>query len=163
MTAMGISVAHQTVVFLYSIVFGAAAAFLYDVFRVIRRRIRHLDLVVMAEDIIFWLAAFASLFVFVYNVNSGELRAFLMVGAAMGAFLYFACLSRPVSALLSAIFAVLEKIILFILRPFIKIIRFAAKKSKKSAKKTGNFLRKFKNLFKFRIKSAKIFLGVRKK
>ncbi|MBQ3378248.1 MAG: spore cortex biosynthesis protein YabQ [Clostridia bacterium] len=160
---MGISVAHQTVVFLWSILLGAAIAFFYDFFRVIRKRLRHLDFAVMIEDVIFWLVACASIFVFVYNTNSGELRAFLAIGAIMGAFLYFAALSRPVSAVMGAVFMILEKIIKVLLRPFMIICRLFIKRIKKREKKSRNFLIKLKKVFKFKLKSVRMNLGICKK
>ncbi|MBR2742461.1 MAG: spore cortex biosynthesis protein YabQ [Clostridia bacterium] len=160
---MGISIAHQTIVFLYSVVFGAAAALFYDVFRIIRRRIRHLNFVVMIEDVLFWLAASAALFVFVYNTNSGELRAFLIIGAVLGAYLYFAALSRAVLLVLGAVFGVFIKAVYILTRPFAFLLRPIIRKAKSGAKKQGKFLRLLKKLFKFKIKSVILSLGIRKK
>lgn len=160
---MGISIAQQTTVFLYSVLFGAGISILYDFFRVIRKRIRHLNFVVMIEDVLFWLLAAAALFVFVYNMNSGELRAFLIIGAAIGGFLYFAILSRFVLKFFGAVFFVTEKILYAVLRPFVLLSRPLASHAGSAVKRTGIFMGKFKNLFKFKAKSAILLLGVRRR
>jgi len=160
---MGISIAHQTIVFLLSVMIGAGISSFYDIFRTIRKRIRHINFVVMIEDILFWLVAFVSIFVFIYNANSGELRVFLLIGAFIGVFLYFAIFSRFVRKVFELAFTIAEKILYIILRPFVLILRPFTAKLKMRIGKSGNLAEKVKKVFKFKMKSAILSLGVRKK
>ncbi len=156
---MGISIEHQSTVFLYSILMGVILSLLYDIFRVLRKEIGHKNIAVMIEDILFWALCTSLMFVFVYNINSGQIRAFVFVGAAIGCILYYLTISRFLINFLCIIIDVLRKIItaifkiilkpfiIIVVRPFHKIGGFAMQKSKKH-------YRNFKNIFKFKLKTV---------
>lgn len=159
---MGISIAHQTTVFLYSALFGVACALLYDVFRAIRRKIRHTNLLVMLEDIIYWILAASALFVFVYNVNFGELRAFLFIGAIFGAFLYSVTIGSVMMRALTLLIELSARAAKTSLAPFIRGFTSFYRISKNSAKKSGDRVRNLKKHFQFRIKSVILSAGIKK-
>jgi spore cortex biosynthesis protein YabQ len=156
---MGISIAQQTAVFLYSVLLGAMLSVFYDIFRALRKHIPHHNLVVMLEDILFWLISAAAVFVFIYNTNSGEVRAFVFIGAVLGGVLYFLTISKLVIRLLSAVFFALYKILFVLSRPIVLVSRPIRRAAGKSAKRSAKTFVNLKNLFKFKLKSVTMSLG----
>lgn len=109
---MYISIADQTVIFLRSILFGAAVGAYYDLLRAMRREKRLHRLPVALLDGIFWLAAIVAFALFVLLAADGDGRSYVLVGTAGGLVLYFLTLSAAVLFLLrgalSALFTVLD-------------------------------------------------------
>jgi spore cortex biosynthesis protein YabQ len=70
----------------------------YDVFRIFRRIFPRGVLCVSLEDILYWAAACFCTFSFFFRINSGELRAYLAAGIAIGAVLYHFLLGRWILA-----------------------------------------------------------------
>jgi len=91
-------VSSQAVIFLYTVIGGAAIALVYDLFRILRKAVRTGSLVTYAEDLLFWLIVSVIMFLTIYYSNDGELRAYLFIGACIGVILYALLLSRIVMA-----------------------------------------------------------------
>ncbi len=89
-----ILIVEQVYIFMYAILAGAIAAFLYDLLRIKRRAIKTGVILVSLEDILFWLVAAVLLFITVYNSNSGEMRGFIFIGNVIGVVLYETLLSN---------------------------------------------------------------------
>ena len=163
---MGTSITQQSTVFLYSILIGAILSFLYDLFRVLRKEVGHKNLVVAFEDILFWIICTAFMFVFIYNINYGEIRAYVFIGAIIGCIFYYLTISKVIVRLLCIIIDFLRKIILgllkIILKPFIIIvIRPFRKMGTAAASKSKKYYRNFKNIFEF--KSKTVIMSLRKR
>jgi spore cortex biosynthesis protein YabQ len=77
-----------------ALVYGAALAAAYDVLRIFRRILPRGTVCVSLEDIVYWAAACGCTFAFFFAVNSGELRAYLAAGIAVGAVLYHILLGQ---------------------------------------------------------------------
>jgi spore cortex biosynthesis protein YabQ len=145
----------QAVIFLSTAAIGFALGFFYDIFRVLRRAVAHGDIATQAEDIGFWLAASVFMFYILMYVTDGELRAFHLLGAALGMALYFAALSviivplsLKVIGIMSLALTVLTNILL---TPFIlarKLILIPLKLLRPPAVKFGR--RAKNNLYKCR-------------
>jgi spore cortex biosynthesis protein YabQ len=67
---------------------GILGAF-YDIFRVLRMLLKHNDIIIQLEDFIFWLCCAFFMFYFLLVKNDGIIRIFTMIGALIGAVLYF--------------------------------------------------------------------------
>jgi hypothetical protein len=92
---MGSTVGAQFAETLSAFMLGAASGALYDLFRVIRERIR-LRAVTAVCDLLFCIAAGLSLFALGMTIGEGRHRVALGVLAATGAGMYFLALSPPV-------------------------------------------------------------------
>lgn len=69
---------------------GVLLAWIYDNIRAFRRIVRHKTVVFMSvEDIIYGIYAGLSVFVMCFKVADGIIRGFIIMGIAVGAFLYF--------------------------------------------------------------------------
>jgi spore cortex biosynthesis protein YabQ len=90
------SMGGQALHFGISVLAGAFIGVLYDCFRVARRVSRPSGFAVQLQDALFWLASTVLLFVFMHHMGMGQLRFFIVVGAVVGAALYFATLSRVI-------------------------------------------------------------------
>lgn len=87
---MVLSNTQQTQVLLFSLLFGLGLGAWFDVFRVFRCFVRCSAVTVLFQDLIcFFVAAVAS-FLFIFEVNDGTVRLFILVAFSMGA-LVFRC------------------------------------------------------------------------
>ena len=110
---MILSVTDQVIVFLWTTVCGMAAAFIYDLFRILRKAVKTGDLVTFVQDVLYWLIAAVIMSVTIFYSNDGELRGFLFLGAFIGVVLYALMLSH-----------IIMSSSLFIIRVTVKMIRF---------------------------------------
>ena len=69
---------------------GVLLAWVYDNIRVFRRIRRHKTIIFMSiEDIVYGIYAGISVFLMCFRVSDGIIRGFIIMGIAVGAFLYF--------------------------------------------------------------------------
>lgn len=158
---MEISVSQQCSVFVLSVAVGILIGFWYDIFRIIRKSFPAGTVFVFIQDCIFWIVAAAATFLFVFDKNSGQVRAFILLGEIGGALIYFFTASRPIVFVCVKVIYFIKKIFFFIFKiiawPVLLIIkplrlagRYGMKKIKKYRKKiTGmcSFHRKIKKKF----------------
>ncbi len=78
----------QASLFLDSMFVGVVIMALYDVLRLMRRIIRHRDILVNIEDFLYWTVAGFMVFAMIYAKNDGALRWFIVVGVILGAIIY---------------------------------------------------------------------------
>lgn len=130
---MYISIADQTIVFLRSILFGAAVGAYYDLLRAMRREKRLHWLPVALLDGVFWLAAIVAFALFVLLAADGDGRSYVLAGLAGGLTLYFLTLSPLVLSLLrtvlSAFFFILDRLLWIASLPALLLRRLAASRA----------------------------------
>lgn len=90
---MGVTVAGQAWSFAAALALGAAVGLLYDLFRVLRVRVR-LPLLGGVLDFLFWALVTVSLFVLAVTAGNGEVRIYMVLAVFGGAAGYFLLLSR---------------------------------------------------------------------
>ena len=108
---MILSMADQARFFIWTMVLGAAAGIIYDVFRIVRRMIKHHDIFTQIEDLIYWLVVSVLIFYFILHRNNGEVRIYAIVGVFSGMCLYFISLSQAFVTASVAVINILKKII----------------------------------------------------
>jgi len=108
---MILSMSAQAAVFLWLVAAGAAAGLLFDGFRALRRVFSHPDALTWLEDMLYWAAVFGLVFYLLITRNGGEMRAFVLLGLALGMILYFAACSRFVLAFLVLGFGAAKKVL----------------------------------------------------
>lgn len=109
-----ILIVEQVYIFLYAILAGAIAAFLYDILRIKRRAIKTGVIFVGLEDILYWLIIAILLFITVYNSNSGQMRGFIFIGNVIGVVLYESLLSNIIIKSSMMIINFIKKVFRFI-------------------------------------------------
>lgn len=82
------SLAEQFMAFLVTIGIGAAAAFIYDLYRAVRAGLGLRRLGSSVGDVLFWLVLTAVVFGLLLCGVAGEVRWSVLLGMVLGAFLY---------------------------------------------------------------------------
>lgn len=104
--------------FSISFIGGTFLMFVYDNLRIIRRLIKHKNIVTFVEDFLYWLWASFYIFSIIYKENNGILRGFAFVSFTFGMIIYFKTFSRFYVNLLARL---LNKLIRFGKIPLRKI------------------------------------------
>ena len=127
---MILSMSGQAAAFLATAAAGAVLGMLYDCFRILRRVMRHKTITTTIEDAIFWIVSTLLMFAFLLNRNFGDIRAFIFMGLALGAVLYFLMFSRYFTKIAMTILRWLKKLLLVIISPIILILTVIKKRLK---------------------------------
>lgn len=148
---MSQNIVNEVSFFLHSFLMGIIITVTYDGFLILRRLIRHSNLLVSLEDMIFWITCAIGVFYMLYEENNGILRWFAVFGATLGMIAYKKSISslivNSVSTLIARIFHTLLNILRFILKPvkflirkIVRIFSFFSQKGKKVRKCAKNKL-----------------------
>lgn len=109
---------------------GMILSAVYDILRILRRIIRHSELMVGLEDLFFWAAGGIFTFYIIFKYNSGKLRGPAILIVILGMLLYHYAISNPVVNFLTR----------YIIRPIQKMFRFCKKGLKKLVKRVKMIL-----------------------
>ncbi len=90
---MILSISGQTLIFLIAAACGGGAGLVFDVFRVLRRMVKHNTVFVQLEDILFWITAALGVFLVNLIIADGLFRGYIIMGFALGIVIYFAAIS----------------------------------------------------------------------
>ncbi len=151
---------------------GLVVTFLYDLLRISRRIVNVNDVVINAEDLVFFVVAAVILFYAAYVKNSGEIRWQWFIGGALGVFLYVVIVKNRILNAGVAIYKFLVKIIgvviKIILFPLKLVLRIFRKPINVVAWYTGQGIKRIKGAARCSRAKAKISLknisaGLRKK
>ena len=85
---MDIGIGEEVNIFFRAIMLGCAAGFCYDFLRILRRILKGKTIRVGIEDITFFIIFSLLMDVFLYYVNGGILRGYILVGIIMGVVLF---------------------------------------------------------------------------
>jgi len=110
-TTMILSMQGQAFVFLVAVVTGFVCGFVFDLFRIIRKAVKHGTVITQIEDVIFWVIASLVMFYTMFTANSGEVRAFSVLGAFLGMVLYFYTISRVIIKVSSKIIEMIKRVL----------------------------------------------------
>lgn len=109
-----IASAEQIYTFLWATVLGAAFCMLYDLFRARRRTGEENAALMSAEDILFSIFAAVITFLFLLVFCCGQIRAFVLLGEALGFILCRLTVSRIWLKLSESVFRVLRRFFSFV-------------------------------------------------
>lgn len=140
---MGISLEAQTLIFLESILLGISLSILYDLLRAIRHTSRTGIFLTSLLDGFFWCAVLVAFFLFVIVIVQGEGRAYILLGAVLGAVLYYMTLSQLMLAIFSTIFRSIGRLFKTISQISHKIFGKIKCKFKKNKKCNKNIKKHF--------------------
>ena len=100
-------------VFLEAAWYGMFIAVFYDVLRILRRVIRHHDIIVGIQDYLFWVIVGITVFSMIFQSNDGIVRGYIFLALLMGAYVYHKSVSsffvKYISKILNFIFTLLLK------------------------------------------------------
>lgn len=122
---------------------GVLLAWVYDNIRVFRRIRRHKTIIFMSiEDIVYGIYAGISVFLMCFRVSDGIIRGFIIMGIAVGAFLYFKILSSIYIRWSVRIIKILLKPACFILKNVVRIITIPVRSLKMYIKRRKDMRKK---------------------
>ena len=124
---MFFSLSHELFVFLHSIFAGVLISIVFDIFRMIRKKVSIGVFLSSAQDIVFWIIATIIMFFVIYHTNNGAIRFYQFLGALFGSFLYFLSASRFVSLFLCRFIDVFCRISEFFLKILLTPLKFMYK------------------------------------
>ena len=85
---MSQDIVQEVTFFLHSILVGLIITFAYDWILIFRRLWKHGRILTSVEDLLYWFACGIGVFYMLYRENSGVLRWFAVMGAALGMLFY---------------------------------------------------------------------------
>lgn len=152
---MILSLSTQASIFLITIAIGIIIGLIYDVFRIIRKIIKHNNFLVNLEDIVFWIiSTFVCFYILLHN-NNLEFRFYLLLGIFIGLVFYFVLISYYVLKMIIKLLEVLAIPVSFfvkITKPFYKSAQI---KKNKAIYKEKIFLQKVFRYGKIKSKDIK--------
>ena len=139
---MSQDIVQEVTFFLHSILVGLIITFAYDWILIFRRLWKHGRILTSAEDLLYWFACGIGVFYMLYRENSGVLRWFAVMGAALGMLFYKIILKNRfvnvMSTYIHKIMWFVFRVIQIILKPIKwlfsagrRFVRFVVKKLKK--------------------------------
>ncbi len=124
---MGVSIANQASIFLITVCVGFFIGFVYDLFRIFRRTIKHLSIFIQIEDFLYWLFVSIVMYYILLHKNYGEVRAFSIIGAFIGMVIYFLTFSQIFLPITVKVIKLFKKIIAFAIKIILTPIKFVLK------------------------------------
>lgn len=152
---MGISLSGQSGLLLTACLLGFVLGAVYDIFRIFRVVVRSGCLVVIVQDILFWLLCAAVTFVFLLIQNDGKIRALVIIFEALGAALYYytvgALVLRKVKESERRVKRRVRSAASAAVSPLRKISRVAGHQITRGGRKVGSLFKKESKLLKIRL------------
>lgn len=106
---MSISVQFKLIIF--SFIAGIITGILFDIYRIIRGGSVSNKIVIFIEDILFWIFAGATVFVFLLYTNYAYTDAYVYLWIGSGIYIYFKILSKTLFNIEKKIFELCGKLI----------------------------------------------------
>ncbi len=86
---MEISLTEELIAFLLMLALGIGLGILFDIYRAIRKRIRKWEKLKNFSDIIYWVITGIFIALYIFNLNDGLMRGYMVVAFFFGLFFYF--------------------------------------------------------------------------
>lgn len=147
---------------LHAFFMGIYITFVYDILRILRRVFPHGSFFISLEDICFWIYCAVKVFLLMYHESNGTLRWFAVFGAIAGMVLYMKLVSplfvKYMSLLLQKIVGVIGRIIRFLLRPILYLLRRMRERAVRAARRRAVKMQKNRELRRGILKKKLTFL-----
>lgn len=130
--------------FFIFIILGIIISFIFDIFRILRKKFKTSNFITYIEDILFWVISGFLIISAIFKFNDGELRSYLFIGIFLGIIIYIMLFTKlvnniflkiltPVKLLLDFILSLSKKIFVFITN----CLKNCKNKSKKTIQKNN--------------------------
>ncbi|MBE5821192.1 MAG: hypothetical protein E7311_01210 [Clostridiales bacterium] len=101
--------ANEVTIFFKSALLGIGVGLLLDFFRILRKTIKHKDILVIIQDSIFSMLTFLYIFFIIYIVNDGQIRLYILLGIILSNIIYFLSISKFIINFFSSILSIFKK------------------------------------------------------
>lgn len=147
---MGDFINQEIRMFLESAFYGMILGLSYDMLRILRRIIKHKNIIVYIEDYLFWTVWGVMFFALIFNYNDGNIRAYVFAAILAGVVLYIKGISpflvKYVTLILGNIFTLVLKKPIKAVKMFVsKLIGRLMKNIKKGINKTNGITHRKKS------------------
>lgn len=130
-------ISRQLYLFLISVVSGIGIGLWYEVFRSLRKKVKHSGWQVQLEDVVFVLAAAVGIFILFQKYNYGSVRFYAFLGMILGGIFYFSALDILTVSFMGLMWDTLflfgKLLFTFCVLPFKIIVNSLVKSLKKTA------------------------------
>lgn len=109
---------NQAYLFAIFIINGILIGILFDIFRILRKSFKTIDIVTYIQDVVFWILTGILTLFFIFTYNNGEIRLYVFLGIILGILLYMLTISKYIIKFSVIIITFIKNII----GKFIKII-----------------------------------------
>ena len=109
--------------FFIFILLGMLISIIFDIFRILRKTFKTLDIITYIEDTIFWIITVLIIIFFIFYFNNGELRLYLFISMLIGIIIYMLFISKYFISVNVFIINFIKKLINKILHIFLKPIK----------------------------------------
>lgn len=134
---------------------GAAAGFIYDLFRLKRKALKTKAFLIGLEDIIFWVLTALLVFTAAYFSNEGEVRLHFIFGALLGVIIYYWMFSHWVVEILTFLVKAVLWPFAFLIKVLKPPVRWVGRQIGEEISKTGKKLHMSQIKFQRRFKSIR--------
>ena len=83
--------------FFIFIILGIIISFIFDIFRILRKKFKTSNFITYIEDILFWVISGFLIMISIFRFNNGELRFYLFIGLSIGILIYILLLTKLVN------------------------------------------------------------------
>ncbi len=104
------------------IVLGIIISFVFDIFRILRKKFKTNNFFTYIEDISFWVISGGLIISAIFKFNEGELRAYLFIGILIGIAMYIILFTKFVNNIFLKVLTPIKKILDSFLALFKKIL-----------------------------------------
>lgn len=108
--------------FITFILTGICIGILFDIFRILRKSFKTIDIFTYIQDFLFWILSGIILLYSIFSFNNGELRSYIFIGVIIGVILYMLIFSKYVIKIAVTIIIIIKKIICIPIKFMIDII-----------------------------------------
>lgn len=115
---------NQAYIFIIFVLNGFIIGLLFDLFRILRKSFKTVDIITYLEDFMFWILTGFILLYSVFKFSNGEIRLYIFLGVILGTILYILAFSKIFVKISVNIILFVKKLInIVIIRPIIKIYK----------------------------------------
>lgn len=107
---------NQAYLFIMFILNGILIGVLFDIFRILRKSFKTSDFITYIEDITFWILAGTLTLYFIFSLNNGEIRLYILIGIILGIIIYMLTISKYIVKFSVEVINFLKNIILKVIR-----------------------------------------------
>lgn len=134
---------------------GAAAGFIYDLFRLKRRAMKTKAFLIGLEDIVFWVMTSILMFITAYFSSEGEVRLYFLFAAFIGVLIYYWLFSNWVIQILTFLVKVILWPFAFLIRVLKPPAKWVCAAASRGAEKTRKRLQLTRTRLNRRLKSIR--------
>ena len=128
--------------FFIFIILGIIISFIFDIFRILRKKFKTSNFITYIEDILFWILTGILILYSIWFFNNGEIRIFIFLGIIVGILLYIFTLSNIIVKIFSTIFSYIIRILIIPFKTMYSIIsKIFIKFTKKLTTKKGKIVK----------------------